>query len=422
MKTAGPPLPVKRASGSRLELEDGRSIVDCISSWWVTLHGHGNEDIARAIYEQALELEHVIFAGFTHEPAESTARGVMAHLPKELTRIFFSDNGSTSIEVALKMAYQYWRNVGQPERVRFIGFEDGYHGDTLGAMSAGGSSPFWAPFQKLMFPLEAVAFPDTYEGDVDAEERESASLQSIRDLLQHAPGEYAAIIIEPLVQGAAGMKMCTPRFLKGLRSVADEFDVLLIFDEVMTGFGRTGDWFACVKADVSPDIICLSKGITGGFLPLSVTLCIEKIYQAFYSDDFDKALFHSHSYTGNPLACAAAKASMKLLENNPGLFLNMEARHRKLTEKHLAPTGRFTRIRYCGTIAAFDIKMDEKHDYFSKLSPLLRSEFLKEGLLLRPLGNTLYFMPPLCTDDDTLNYMYATVAKVVSNVGSAVTA
>ena len=419
MKTAGHPLRVKSANGSRLQLEDGRSIVDCISSWWVTLHGHGNEVIAKAVYDQALQLEHVIFAGFTHEPAESTAAGVMRHLPSELTRIFFSDNGSTSVEVALKMAYQYWRNVGQSERTKFIGFEGGYHGDTLGAMSAGGSSPFWAPFQRLMFPLDSVPFPDTFEGDTESESKEQATIAAMRALLEQSPREYAAIIIEPLVQGAAGMRMCTPRFLQSLRALANEFDVLLIFDEVMTGFGRTGDWFACMKAKVVPDIICLSKGITGGFLPLSVTLCIEKIYQAFYSDEFEKALFHSHSYTGNPLACAAAKASMTLLENNPALFFDMETRHRRLSEQHLLPTGKFTRIRYCGTIAAFDIKTIDKHDYFSKLSPLLRSEFLKEGLLLRPLGNTIYFMPPLCTDDETLNYMYTTVARVVSRTTAA---
>ena len=255
MKTAGMPLRVVRGEGALLHLDDGRKIIDCISSWWVTLHGHGNKQIADAIHEQAQQLEQVIFAGFTHEPAEQLAKGLLELLPRSLTRVFFSDNGSTSVEVALKMAFQYWRNVGEPQRTRFIGFEGGYHGDTMGAMSAGGSSSFWQHFRKLMFDIDVVPFPETWDGDPDVEAKEAASINALRKLLtldgsgglQPAANgtgglqpAFAGIIIEPLIQGAAGMRMCRPEFLRKLRAVADEFSVLLIFDEVMTGFGRTG--------------------------------------------------------------------------------------------------------------------------------------------------------------------------------------
>jgi len=427
MKTAGMPLRVVRGEGALLHLDDGRKIIDCISSWWVTLHGHGNKQIADAIHEQAQQLEQVIFAGFTHEPAEQLAKGLLELLPRSLTRVFFSDNGSTSVEVALKMAFQYWRNVGEPQRTRFIGFEGGYHGDTMGAMSAGGSSSFWQHFRKLMFDIDVVPFPETWDGDPDVEAKEAASINALRKLLtldgsgglQPAANgtgglqpAFAGIIIEPLIQGAAGMRMCRPEFLRKLRAVADEFSVLLIFDEVMTGFGRTGDWFASTKADVSPDIICLSKGITGGFLPLSVTVCAERIYDAFLSDKLEHALFHSHSYTANPIACAAANASMKLLIETQSRFRDMEATHRRLTQKHLSDSPLLTHFRFCGTIAAFDLA-EGQANYYSELPAKLRSKFIEQNLLLRPLGNTIYLLPPYCIDADTLDSVYATIRRTV---------
>jgi adenosylmethionine-8-amino-7-oxononanoate aminotransferase len=417
MKTAGMPLRVVYGDGAFLHLDDGRKIIDCISSWWVTLHGHGNKRIADAIYEQAQKLEQVIFAGFTHEPAEKLAKALLEVLPKTLTRVFFSDNGSTSVEVALKMAFQYWRNVGQPERTRFIGFEGGYHGDTMGAMSAGGSSSFWQHFRKLMFDIDVVPFPETWDGDPDVDAKEDASIKALRTLLaSNCTGgrqpAYAGIIIEPLVQGAAGMRMCRPEYLRKLRAIADEFSVLLIFDEVMTGFGRTGDWFASTKAGVSPDIICLSKGITGGFLPLSVTVCAERIYDAFLSDKLEQALFHSHSYTANPIACAAANASMRLLIQNQSLFRNMEATHRRLAQQHLSDSKLLTHFRYCGTIAAFDLAQAET-SYYSALPQKLRAQFLEQGLLLRPLGNTIYLLPPYCIDAETLDSVYKTIRNTI---------
>lgn len=413
MKTAGAPLPVRRAEGCFIELEDGRRIVDCISSWWVTLHGHGNKIIADAIHEQAQRLEHVIFAGFTHEPAQELSEQLLEHLPSHFNRVFFSDNGSTSVEVALKMAFQYWQNIGQPQRKRFIGFDGGYHGDTIGAMSAGGSSAFWMHFRPLMFHIDTIPYPATFDDDADVHTREDASIAAFEKLLSQNTGEYAAIVIEPLVQGAAGMRMCTTRFLQRLQAVAREHGVLIIYDEVMTGFGRTGDWFACMKASTQPDIICLSKGITGGFLPLSVTICTEQIYEAFYADELEKALFHSHSYTGNPIACAAGLASMRLLEQSQQIFKQWETRNRSFFTNHLSHINVVSRQRFSGTIFAFDLDLPGDPGYFNDRAPKLRAEFLQNNLLLRPLGNTIYIMPPYCTDDETLDHVYATIAAVV---------
>jgi len=416
MKTSAPPLMVRKGEGAILELEDGRRIVDCISSWWVTLHGHGNPVIAKAIYEQAKQLEQVIFAGFTHEPAETLARKLLTHLPPQLRHVFFSDNGSTSVEVALKMAYQYWYNRGQEQRTGFIGFEGGYHGDTVGAMSVGGSSVFWRPYQPLMFQMDTISYPATFDNDTEVEEKEAASLHQFDQLLAQNPQKYAAIFIEPLVQGAAGMRMCRPQFLQALQKRAAAAGVLLIYDEVMTGFGRTGDWFACIKSQTAPDIICLSKGLSGGFLPIALTIATDEIYGAFYSDDIHKAFFHSHSFTGNPLACAASLASLQLLEDNPSVFQGFEQRHRSAIKKHLSDQTRIANLRVCGTIAALDVVTSDKDGYFNSLGPTLKSRFLQAGYLIRPLGNTIYVMPPYCTSDELLDSIYATIAQVLQSV------
>ncbi len=419
MKTAGQPLSVKRGHGSFLELDDGRQIIDCISSWWVTIHGHGNERIADAIHKQALELEQVIFAGFTHAPAQDLTALLLKQLPDHFNRIFFSDNGSTAVEVALKMSFQYWRNLGKPQRKRFIGFAGGYHGDTLGAMSAGGSSGFWDSFRPLMFEIDTIPFPATYDGDAVREQKEAESLTAVASLLSANPDMYAAAIIEPLVQGAAGMKMCSEEYLRKLETLLRASGTLVIFDEVMTGFGRTGEWFACRKAGTRPDIICLSKGITGGFLPLAVTICSEAIYQAFYSDDLEKALFHSHSYTGNPIACAAAVASMNLLSETEDRFLSMESVHRQLAKQYLFDIPGAGCFRHCGTIFAFDVTVEGKPGYFNKNVPELRRKFLDAGLLIRPLGSTVYLMPPYCTDADTMELVYSKVRKVLTQDGQS---
>lgn len=413
MKTSPPPLKVLKGQGVMLELEDGRQIVDCISSWWVTIHGHSHPALANALYQQAQQLEHVIFAGFTHEPAEQLARKLLTHLPESLTRVFFSDNGSTAVEVALKMAYQYWYNQGETQRTSFISFEGGYHGDTLGAMSIGGSSAWWQTFRTLMFPTDVVPFPATFDDDPNVEAREAQTLEKLAHLLKQHRDRYAGIFIEPLVQGAAGMRMCRPQFLQALSALALESGVLLIYDEVMTGFGRTGDLFACLKSATTPDILCLSKGLSGGCLPLAVTLAKEDIYSAFYSDDINKAFFHSHSYTGNPLACATGLASLELLEQNSESFRAMEHLHRCYLEKWLRDHPKVEQVRTCGTIAAMEVKTDDQSGYYNAIGPILRARFLEEGFLLRPLGNTLYLMPPYCITPSELESIYQAIRRVL---------
>ena len=416
MKTSPPPLKVVKGQGVMLELEDGRQILDCISSWWVTIHGHSHPAIADTLYQQAQQLEHVIFAGFTHEPAEQLACRLLSHVPAALTRVFFSDNGSTAVEVALKMAYQYWHNQGENQRHSFIGFTGGYHGDTLGAMSVGSSSPWGQIFRPLMFSIDLVPFPATYDNDPDIAAREADTLAKVAHLLEQQSDRYAGIIIEPLVQGAAGMRMCRPQFLQALAALARQAQILLIYDEVMTGFGRTGELFACLKSETSPDLLCLSKGLSGGCLPLAVTLATEDIYRAFYSDDTSKTFFHGHSYTGNPLACATGVTSLELLEQNPQAYRAMEQQHRCYMEKWLAGHPRLEQLRTCGTIAAMEVKTDSQSGYFNAIGPMLRSRFLEAGFLLRPLGNTIYLMPPYCITSSQLESVYQVIRRVLDTL------
>ncbi len=413
-KTSPPPLKVKSASGIWLELEDGRKIMDCISSWWVNIHGHSHPKIAEAIYHQALELEQVIFAGFTHEPAERIAEELIKKLPEGLNRVFFSDNGSTAVEVALKMAYQYWVNQNQ-QRQKFIAFEGAYHGDTFGAMSVGSRSLFSQVFSSMLFEVDFSPFPETYIGDTSVEEREEAVLSQLKEKLQQNPQQYAGIIIEPLVQGAGGMRMCRSEFLRKLQELVKKFDTLLIFDEVMTGFGRTGEWFPSIKSGVTPDITCLSKGITGGFLPLSVTVCSEKIYDTFYSDDPIKTLYHGHSYTANPLGCAAALASLELMVENQPVFSSMEAKHLQHLEE-LQENPQVEKLRVTGTIAAMDIVSKQESGYLNKVGLDIRAKSLEKGLLLRPLGNVLYIMPPYCITDEELSQVYEGIFDILKNL------
>ncbi|ATS18687.1 adenosylmethionine--8-amino-7-oxononanoate transaminase [Parathermosynechococcus lividus PCC 6715] len=416
MKTADPPLHVERAAGAILELKEGRQIIDAISSWWVTLHGHSHPVLAEALYHQAQTLEHVIFTGFSHEPAETLAHLLCEHTPAPLQRVFFSDNGSTAVEVALKMAYQYWQQVGQPQRSRLIGFAGGYHGDTLGAMTVGQSSPWWQPFQPLLPPLTVVPYPATYPDDPDVSAKEAAALAELQKTLDAAPNEYAALFIEPLVQGAAGMRMCRPEFLQAVSALAKAYGVLVVYDEVMTGFGRTGALFACEKAGTQPDVLCLSKGLSGGCLPLAVTLATEAIYQAFYDDDPARAFFHSHSYTGNPLACAVSVASLQLLLAQPHTYERLEALHWQCQQTYLADVPNLHQFRTCGTIAAMELVLDQQTSYFSALVPKLRRRFLELGVLLRPLGSTLYILPPYCITETQLAAVYGAIRQVAIEV------
>lgn len=412
-KTAPAPLKVQSAQGIWLELEDGRRLMDCISSWWVNLHGHAHPEIAEAIYQQAKTLEQVIFAGFTHDPAEQLAEQLLQKLPSNLNRVFYSDNGSTAVEVALKMAYQYWANQNC-QRTRFIAFEGAYHGDTVGTMAVGSRSIFSQVFSDLLFEVDSIPFPATYLGDSSIEEREAVVLDRLRTKLQQSD-HYAGILIEPLVQGVGGMRMGRSAFLQQLRKLATEFNTLLIFDEVMTGFGRTGDWFACVKANVQPDIICLSKGITGGFLPLAVTVCTETIYQTFYSDDPIKTLYHGHSYTANPLGCAAGLASLKLMVDHESAFKGMEAKHHQYFAA-LQGHPKLEKFRAMGTIAAMDIVTQTEAGYLNQVGSEIRKQALDRGVLLRPLGNVLYLMPPYCITDEELALVYQTIAAILETL------
>jgi adenosylmethionine-8-amino-7-oxononanoate aminotransferase len=413
-KNAPEPLKVKSAQGVWLKLEDGRRVLDGISSWWVNVHGHSHPKIANAIAQQAQTLEHVIFAGFTHDPAEQLAERLVKKLPQGLTRVFFSDNGSTAVEVALKMAYQYWVNRQQPRRT-FLAFEGAYHGDTIGALSAGGKSLFSAVFADLLFEVESLPFPDTYWEDPAIEEKEATAIAALAQKLQQSPEGYAAILIEPLVQGAGGMRMCRPSFLQALRSLADEYNVLLIFDEVMTGFGRTGQWFASDRAQVAPDIICLSKGLTGGFLPMAVTVCRESLYEAFYGDEPQKMLYHGHSYTANPLGCAAALAGLDLMVEHEPAFRSLEALHWQQLQR-FAGHPKIDRRRVTGTIAAMDLVSDAPTGYLNQIGLAIRTAAIARGVLLRPLGNVLYLMPPYCITPEELVWVYDQIEEMLSEV------
>lgn len=404
------PLKVKSGKGSWLTLEDGRKVLDAISSWWVNIHGHAHPEVADAIYEQAQILEHVIFAGFTHDPAEQLAEMVVEKLPRNLTRVFYSDNGSTAVEVGMKIAYQFWKNKGE-DRKTFICFEGAYHGDTFGAMSAGERSVFTDVFKDLLFDVEVLPFPETWIGDKERAKKEDEIIERLEDLLSKNPDKYAGILIEPLIQGAGGMRMCSEEFLQKLHWVNRQFDVLLIFDEVMTGFGRTGDYFACKSAQVEPDIICLSKGISGGFMPLAATVCSDEIYQTFNSTDPIKTFWHGHSYTANPLGCAAGIASMKILEREEA-FKKFEAIHTKEIEK-LKSHPKLEHFRITGTIAAMDIKNVEDSGYLNSAGQKIKKTSIDHEVLLRPLGNVLYLMPPYCTTETELEKVYKTISIII---------
>lgn len=413
-RTAPPPVAIARGEGAWLVDVDGKRYLDLISSWWVNLHGHGRAEIADAIAAQARQLEHVIFAGFTHEPAARLAATLAEMLPGDLNRVFFSDNGSTAVEAALKMAWQYWRNRGERQRTRLLAFEGGYHGDTFGAMSMGRASGFFGAFEDLFFEVQHLPYPGTWPDDAEGEAKEQAALAALDAWLARHGAETAAIILEPLVQGASGMRMVRPAFLRAALERLRAAGVLIIFDEVMTGFGRTGDLFACQTLGITPDMICLSKGLTGGFLPLSVTVCRDGIYEAFLGDSFAQALAHGHSYTANPLGCAAALASMALTRADECTMQRacISAVHTRMLDevRHLP---QITAARQCGTIAAFDIVSDDA-GYLSALGPQLKAQFLTEGLLVRPLGNTVYLMPPYCVGETALEDAWRRVIEIVA--------
>jgi adenosylmethionine---8-amino-7-oxononanoate aminotransferase len=399
--TSEPPLRAVRGRGALLELDDGRQLIDAISSWWVTLHGHAEPTIAAAVASQVAELEQVIFANFSHPQAEQLATSLSA--ASGLERLFFSDNGSTAVEVALKIAWQWWRNRGE-ERAQWIAFDGAYHGDTFGAMAMGERSLFSAPFDPLLCPVARAPWPSTWWGDPLVAQKEQAALQVLETLLEQPT---AAVILEPLVQGASGMAMVRPGFLQAVEQRVRQAGALLIADEVLTGFGRTGALFACGKAGIHPDLVALSKGLTGGFLPMGVTLASERLYQGFISGDPTHTFFHGHSFTANPLGCAAANASLALLAASPQRYEGFEARHRPHLEA-LASDPRVERPRLCGTIAAFELKVADP-GYLNRTGRVLQRHALERGVFIRPLGQVVYLLPPLCISDSQLAHCYAVI-------------
>jgi len=401
--TSPVPLQVARARGCLLELQDGRQLIDAISSWWVTLHGHAEPGIAAAIARQAQELEQVIFANFSHAPAEQLATRLAALIGLE--RLFFSDNGSTAVEVALKIAWQWWRNQGI-ERRQLIAFEGAYHGDTFGAMALGDRSIFTAPYDDLLFDVARISWPHSHWGDQSVEVREA---QALLQLEQALAVPTAAVILEPLIQGASGMHMVRPSFLRAVQERVRASGALLIADEVMTGFGRTGALFASQRSGIQPDLMALSKGLTGGFLPMGATMASERLYQGFISQEPHQTFFHGHSFTANPLGCAAALASLDLLQQNPERYQQFESRHTPCLEA-LAELKAVKRIRCLGTVAAFELDAGST-SYLNPIGKQLQQHCIGQGVYIRPLGNVVYLLPPLCISDGQLEQCYSVIAS-----------
>ena len=391
------PLHVSRASGAWLYDVQERPVLDAISSWWVTTHGHCHPAIAQAVAEQVASLDQVIFAGFTHEPAAALAAELVSRLPRGLSRIFFSDNGSTAVEVAIKMSLQSFANRGKPRRL-VAALENAYHGDTFGAMSAGARGVFTQSFEPLLF--EVARLPDPSEG---------GTIAALDDLIASRGNELAAVIVEPLLLGAGGMRVWDESVLRSIRDRTWNAGVHLIADEVLTGFGRTGPLFACERAEVTPDLLCMSKGLTGGVLPLGATAATEAIYDAFRSEDRTKTFFHGHSFTANPIACAAALASLDLFdEDSADDRIRIEVAHARHLEALRGARG-VTSVRQIGTVAA--IELDAAPGYLSDIGRELSAFSLANGVLLRPLGNVAYCLPPYCTTDDELERVYDVIQR-----------
>ncbi|HUI77765.1 MAG TPA: adenosylmethionine--8-amino-7-oxononanoate transaminase [Bryobacteraceae bacterium] len=415
MLTAPPPLPIVRGQGVYLHTEDGRRILDGISSWWVNIHGHSHPKLNEALAAQARELEQVIFAGCTHRPAVELAERLLALLPSGLTRIFYSDDGSTAVEVALKLAVEYWRNRGQPQRRTFVTLHHAYHGDTVGAMSASEDSPFTAAFRPMLFPVVRAHAPYCYRCPVGLT-RSRCQIDCLNDLeqrLQEGGDSIAGVLLEPMLQAAGGMIAWPAEFLAGARRLSDRYGTLLIADEVLTGFGRTGRMFACEHAGVRPDVVCMSKGLTAGYLPMGATAATEDVYQAFLSDDRGKTFFHGHSYTANPLACAVALASLDLFRD--GAVLDRVQRLECQLRAGLEPLRRWGDVRVIGGVGIIELDTSSG-GYLDDIGPRLYAAFLERGLLLRPLGNVVYFMPPYVITDAEVEWALAQIQEVVGQV------
>ena len=405
-------LPVKSGQGVWLEDMEGKRYIDAISSWWVNLFGHANPHISAAVSEQANRLEHVILAGVTHEPAVRLAEKLVEITPPGLERVFFADSGSSAVEISLKMSFHYWRNIGEQGRVRFVTLSNSYHGDTLGALGVGDAGLFKAVYEPLLMEPLVAPSPDCFalppeQWDAHAADR----LADMREIFANHEGEISAVIIEPLVQCAGGMRMYPPSYLTGLRALCDEFRIHLIADEIAVGFGRTGSMFACEQGGIAPDFMCLSKGLTGGYLPMSAVMTSQTVYEAFY-DEYTtlRGFLHSHSYTGNALACAAALATMELFEQRDVLADNrllaaqmLEAVSPMHDHAHVGD------IRQTGMILAIEMVAQREpmiqYDWKQRRGMQVYQYAMAQGILLRPIGNVVYFMPPYVINSDEIKLM-----------------
>lgn len=409
-----PPIVIKRGEGIYLIDENGKRYIDAVSSWWVNLFGHANERISKALSDQAFQLEHAIFANFTHEPAILLAEKLVKLTPKGLSKVFFADNGSAAVEVALKMSFQYHMQSNKPKKTRFLALSDAYHGETLGALSVGSLGLYNEVFQPLLLNTIRAQGPDCYRCPFN-QSRESCQAECIsfvEEQFEQHHEELSAVILEPLIQAAAGMKMYPPIYLKKLRELCDRFEIHLIADEIAVGFGRTGTLFACEQAGITPDFMCLSKGITAGYLPLSVVLTTDEVYDAFY-DDYQsmKAFLHSHSYTGNPLACRIAVEVMNIFEEEDVIEQNkeksafMEKLARDTFERH-PYVGEYRQTGMVGAIELVKNKeTKEPFDSDLRVGYQIYKIALEKGVLLRPLGNVLYFMPPYIITKEQLQQL-----------------
>lgn len=431
MLTSPAPLPIVRGEGVYLFTEDGRRLLDGFSSWWVNIHGHSHPRLNAALSRQAQQLEHVVFANCTHEPAVDLAERLVRVLPPGLTRVFYSDNGSTSVEVAMKLARQYWLNRGEPRRRMFITLRHAYHGDTVGAMSASEASIFTKAFESMLFDVVRAEAPYCYRCPLGLErpscgtaclgDAVPAAVDTLGARLTQLGDSIAAVLVEPMLQGAGGMIVWPAEFLAGVRRLCDRHGVLMIADEVLTGFGRTGRMFACEHAGVTPDLICLSKALTGGYLPLGATVATDAVYDTFLSEDRTRTFFHGHSFTANPLACAVAVESLRIFEEADvlGRVRALEAWLRQgLSPLVALPV--VGDVRVIGGVGVIELVSDRATKagggYLDDIGPRLTQAFLDRGLLLRPLGNVLYVMPPYVITEDETAWTIRQVREVLATM------
>ncbi|WP_027385442.1 adenosylmethionine--8-amino-7-oxononanoate transaminase [Chryseobacterium gregarium] len=404
MKTAADAIPIVKGKGVYLFDDQGNKYIDAVSSWWVTLHGHAHPYIAKKVAEQLNTLEQVIFAGFTHQPAIELSENLLKLLPENQKKVFYSDNGSTAVEVALKICIQHAHNTGI-KKTKILAFHNAYHGDTFGAMSVSGRSAWTKPFREMLFEVIFIDTPDP------------ENLENLKAVIKSHSDEVACFIYEPLVQGAAGMLMHRAEDLDVLMKFCREQGILMIQDEVFTGFGRTGKLFAANYLSEKPDIMCFSKGLTGGTMPMGITTCSQGIFEVFLSEDPYKTLFHGHSFTANPLACTAALASMELL-----LDEETQADIQRITEQHSDFSAIFRQhpqvgqVRQTGTIIAWEVKNNRQTSYFNETGKMLYHEFLSRGIIMRPLGNVMYLVPPYCITREELEFIYTHIMEVLDDL------